>query len=94
MKVAHSTETRLTIHLDPIDMDRLTELARHLGRTAEDLAASAIRERLDLNDADVAGIKAAIEQIERGESISGEAVQAWLESWGTDHELPPPKPGQ
>jgi predicted transcriptional regulator len=29
-----------------------------------------------------------------GQTISIEAIKAWVESWGTDHELPPPRPGQ
>ena len=30
-----------------------------------------------------------------GRVVSHEVVAAWLKSWGTDHELPPPKcPGE
>lgn len=30
-----------------------------------------------------------------GRVVSHEAVAAWLKSWGTDHELPPPQcPGK
>jgi predicted transcriptional regulator len=29
-----------------------------------------------------------------GRLISLEAVEAWIDSLGTDHELPPPEPGQ
>jgi predicted transcriptional regulator len=36
----------------------------------------------------------AMESVARGEAVSGEAVHAWLRSWGTPHELPPPKVGQ
>jgi hypothetical protein len=27
-----------------------------------------------------------------GEAVPGEDVEAWVESWGTANELPPPKP--
>ena len=30
-------------------------------------------------------------QYEAGEAIPGEAVFEWLESWGKDNELPPPR---
>ena len=29
-----------------------------------------------------------------GKLISVEAVQAWVDSWDTDNELPPPEPGE
>ena len=33
-------------------------------------------------------------ELAAGQSISLEAIKAWVASWGTDHELPPPEPGQ
>ena len=35
---------------------------------------------------------AAIAEAEKGVFISEEAMHSWIESWDTDHELPPPKP--
>ena len=35
----------------------------------------------------------AIADLEAGRFVSWEAVKAWMLSWGTDHELPPPKIG-
>jgi len=32
----------------------------------------------------------AIESVEQGRVISSEAVHAWLASWGSPNELPPP----
>ena len=32
--------------------------------------------------------------IAEGRVISHEAMRRWLLSWGTDHELPPPKCGE
>jgi len=29
-----------------------------------------------------------------GRTVSLEAVTAWVDSWGTDHELPPPHSGR
>jgi predicted transcriptional regulator len=39
-------------------------------------------------------IKAARASAAAGRLISLEAVEAWIESLDTDHELPPPRPGQ
>ncbi|MDM9648935.1 hypothetical protein [Rhizobium sp. S163] len=38
-----------------------------------------------------ASIDAAILAADRGEFISNEAMCAWLSSWGTENELPPPE---
>ena len=39
-------------------------------------------------------IDEALADVAAGRLISLEAVEAWVESWDTDHELPPPEPGQ
>jgi antitoxin component of MazEF toxin-antitoxin module len=36
-------------------------------------------------------IEAGIAENEAGKSIDGDRVIEWLQSWGTDHELPMPK---
>lgn len=34
------------------------------------------------------------DELDAGRFVSHEAVMRWLESWGTDNELPPPKCGE
>ena len=36
----------------------------------------------------------AMESVARGKVVSGEAVHAWLRSWGSAEELPPPEVGR
>ncbi|TCS10226.1 CopG family transcriptional regulator [Caulobacter sp. BK020] len=49
----------------------------------------------DIDEAhDAAAIAEARAEIAAGEFVSHEAVKAWLLSWGTPDELPPPKVGQ
>jgi predicted transcriptional regulator len=43
---------------------------------------------------EAAAIAAARASAADGRLISLEAVESWIASLGTDHELPPPKPGQ
>jgi predicted transcriptional regulator len=47
-----------------------------------------------LSAAQQAALEASVErgraQYRAGEAISGDAVSLWLNSWGIDHELPPP----
>ncbi|MGK6318125.1 hypothetical protein [Sphingomonas sp. DT-204] len=40
------------------------------------------------------GERQAIAELDAGRFVSHEAVMRWLESWGTDNELPPPKCGE
>jgi len=37
---------------------------------------------------------AAMASVARGDVVSGDAVHAWLESWGTPGEKPPPAVGE
>jgi predicted transcriptional regulator len=39
----------------------------------------------------IEGIRKAIRSLDDGRSIPHEDVAAWVESWGTEHELPKPK---
>ncbi|MGA7675160.1 MAG: CopG family transcriptional regulator [Rhizomicrobium sp.] len=44
--------------------------------------------------AEARALAAAEAQVAAGQIISHEAVRRWLLSWGTPHELPPPKCGE
>jgi len=36
----------------------------------------------------------ALESVRQGQVVSGDSAHTWLESWGSDQELPAPKAGQ
>ena len=40
----------------------------------------------------IAGVQEALDSVSRDGSIPAEEIEAWIESWDTDNELPPPKP--
>ncbi len=84
------TSTTFTVRIEDDVKERLKWLAESTGRSEENLAADAIAELLHVNDWQVAGIKAAIASMERGEGIPHTDVKAWVASLGTDKELPPP----
>jgi RHH-type transcriptional regulator, rel operon repressor / antitoxin RelB len=85
--------TTMTVRLKPEVSEKLEALARDLKRTKAYLASEAIEAYVDLNDWQVAHIKQAFEEDESGApGVPHEEVVAWMESWGTDHELPMPKP--
>ena len=71
----------------------LDELAKASGRSRDELAEEALAEYLEVQRWQIAGIEEAIRDADAGEpGIAHEDVAAWLDSWGTDHELPPPEP--
>ena len=74
----------LTIRVAETDQERLEALARSTGRSQSSLAEEALSEYLAVNEWQISGIKAAIEDLERGERIEHEAVRRWVESWGSE----------
>jgi RHH-type transcriptional regulator, rel operon repressor / antitoxin RelB len=83
----------LTIRLPKEDLERLEILARDTRRSRSFLAAEAIANYVKYHEWKIQAVREGIASAERGEWISDEAVDGWLASWGTDHELPPPEIG-
>jgi RHH-type transcriptional regulator, rel operon repressor / antitoxin RelB len=87
-----TTSTTFTVRVDTTTKKRLESLAENTGRSRSFLAAEAINEYLDVNEWQVAGIKAAIEAVDREGTITDAEVEAWLSSLENDPERPTPKP--
>jgi predicted transcriptional regulator len=83
--------TTVTVRIDPAAKKRLERLAKATGRSRSALAAEAIDAYLDVDAWQIAGIKRAMASLDRGEGISNERVEAWVESWGSKNEKPPPR---
>ena len=62
------------------------------GTSPSAIAEKAIGNFVRARDAKRAAIAQAAEEAKRGIFISGEAVDRWVASWDTDHELPVPEP--
>jgi RHH-type rel operon transcriptional repressor/antitoxin RelB len=89
--LAQSTE--LTLRLRPELVASLGELAGVTRRSRAELAEEALAQYLDVQGWQVEGIRAAIEEADRGEpGVAHERVATWLDSWGSDDEPPPPEP--
>ncbi len=84
--------TTLSIRVDDDQKDRLEALAQSTGRSRSFLAAEAIREYLDVNEWQVAGVRAAIRSIDEKGGAAHDDVKAWVESWGGKRESARPKP--
>lgn len=73
--------TTLSIRVEAADKERLEKLAESTGRSRSFLAADAIREYLDANEWQVAGVRAALRSIEAEGGVAHGEVKAWVESW-------------
>jgi predicted transcriptional regulator len=83
--------TNLTVRVDAAVKKRLEKLAKKTGRSQSFITAEAISAYLDVNEWQIAGIKRAIEPMDRGEGIPHERVKEWIGSWGSQKELAVPK---
>lgn len=83
-------KTTLTLEV-PHGMDeRLEKLARATARTKTWIALEALRSFLELYDWQVKAIREGIADADAGRLVDHDKVSTWLESWGTENELPPP----
>ena len=81
-----------SIRLDNVTKQRLEEEAVREDRSAGYIAQKAVEEYLDAKAYRRECLLEAMAEAENGVFVSEEAVDAWVESWGTDHELPMPEP--
>jgi RHH-type transcriptional regulator, rel operon repressor / antitoxin RelB len=82
----------LTIHVSRADLDRLHALACSTQRSEADITSEALAVYLAAQEWQVAAIREGVEAADAGGPfLEHSAVAAWLESWGTDNELPPPE---
>jgi predicted transcriptional regulator len=84
-------QTSIVVSLDPGLEARLAALAEDRGKPVSDLAAEAIASFIDLESSREQHIRQGLAELESGEGVSNERVTEWLDSWGTDNELPEPK---
>lgn len=85
--------TTMTIRLTPELSERLGALARDTNRSKSYLASEAIESYVNVNAWQIAHIKEALAEDERGGAgVPHEEVTRWMESWGTGEELRPPRP--
>jgi predicted transcriptional regulator len=85
-------EVPLSLHVDTKLKEKLDNEARLQKVTADDVAQRAISSYLDYLEREREILRERIVEADKGIFISEEAMTRWVESWGTDHELPPPEP--
>ena len=78
-----------------IDSDTKAQLeleARALDRSASYVATKAIKAYLRASQRKRAAIDQAVEAAEKRVFVSEKTVTTWVDSWGTENELPKPAP--
>ncbi len=89
--MANTRSATFSIRLKPATKKRLLKLARESGRSANFLISDAVESYIADQERLAHEIRVADRQVASGHYIKDEDMKAWLLSWGTDHELPPPK---
>ena len=83
----------LKVHLSAEIEARLDRLARTTSLSKSRLAADAIAAYLDEQEQQLERIREGLADAEASRVVPHEEVARWLESWGAEDELPPPKFG-
>jgi predicted transcriptional regulator len=89
--MANTKSATLSIRLKPEMKERLAKLAKASGRSSNFLISDAVESYVTDQERLLAEVRQGDRQVNSGHHIRHEDMKAWLLSWGTDHELPPPK---
>jgi RHH-type transcriptional regulator, rel operon repressor / antitoxin RelB len=83
--------TTFTVRVEAEVKERLEKLAKSTGRSRSFLAAEALNAYLDVNEWQVAGVKRAMESLDRGDGVPHQEVKDWVNSWGCKRGRSAPK---
>jgi RHH-type transcriptional regulator, rel operon repressor / antitoxin RelB len=89
--MANTRSATLSIRLKPDTKRRLAHLAKVSGRSSNFLVSDAVESYVSDQEKMLAEIRHAERRVKSGHYVTHEDMKAWLLSWGTDRELPPPK---
>ena len=85
--------TTMTVRIPPEVSEKLDALARDTKRSKAYLASEAIASYVERNAWQVARIKESLDGARSGSpGVPHADVERWVRSWGTEGELPRPKP--
>jgi predicted transcriptional regulator len=86
-------DATITVRLSPDLSNKLEALAGDVRRSKSDLASDAIAAYVDCTARQIEEIKRGLEEAKLGApGVPHAEVVKWVRSWGTENELPRPKP--
>jgi predicted transcriptional regulator len=83
---------RFSVELPNDLSEAVSRMASAREQSSEEFIEQAVRAYIEDENAFLAAIDEAVAEADKGVFVSGEKVEAWLRSWGTDRELPMPEP--
>ena len=89
--MANTRSATLSIRLKSEVKKRLAKLAKVSGRSSNFLISDAVEAYVADQERLLTETRQADRQVKSGHYIPHDAMKAWLLSWGTDRELPPPR---
>jgi predicted transcriptional regulator len=89
--MANTRNATFSVRLKTETKRRLAKLAKASGRSSNFLISDAVESYVADQERLQAETRQASRQVKAGHYIKHEDMKAWLLSWGTDRELPPPK---
>jgi len=89
--MANTQTATFSIRLKPEVKKRLARLAKASGRSSNFLISDAVESYVADQERLLSEIRQADRQVKSGHYIRHEDMKAWLLSWGTERELPPPR---
>lgn len=81
----------MSMRLKPEVKRRLAKLAKASGRSSNFLISEAVESYVADQERMLAEAQRAERQVNSGHYVKNEDMKAWLLSWGTKNELPPPR---
>jgi RHH-type transcriptional regulator, rel operon repressor / antitoxin RelB len=81
----------MSTRLTPDVKRRLAKLAKSTGRSSNALISDAVETYVADQERLLAETRRGERQVASGHYVKHEDMKAWLLSWGTDKELPPPR---
>ena len=87
------SKQNITIRLDPETVRKLDQMAMAMDRDRSWLMNRAITRYVEDEGWQVKAIRESVQKVESGQArfVPHEDVARWLDSWGTDDELEPPR---
>jgi predicted transcriptional regulator len=89
--MANTRSATLSMRLKPEIKKRLAKLAKASGRSSNFLISDAVEAYVTDQERMLAETRQADRQVKSGHYVKQEDMKAWLLSWSTEKELPPPK---
>ena len=84
-------QTSILVQLDSEVQARLAALADNRKQPVSEVAAEVISMYLAPDSWEHRHIREGLAELDSGQCVSNERVVQWLESWGSENELPAPK---